>query len=434
MTTVLAGAAAIDVTPPVGLAMSGFAARTSPATGTHDRLTVRAVAVDDTAIVVADVIGLHQQTSERVRRRAVLPAERIITAALHTHGGPVSMPGMLGASLDDRYLARLEDAMVAAIDEAVASRRPARLSFGEGTDPRVARNRRHPDGPVDPHVPVLRVQALDGRWIAIVTSYACHPVVLGADNTAWTADYPHYVRTRLEAEHPGALALFLTGCTADANTGHSAHASISLAANANRTFSMAEQVGLRIAESALAAPSAPVGAGVAVANETVRLRLTRREREPAEQLAARWREEAQTADPARAALLGIWARWAEGIDADPRAAAEAEIEARVTAFMWGGVPIVALPGEIFAETALAIRAGLRGDGFVIGFCEANPGYIPPRSEFPYGGYEVEEAHRYYGMPATFAPGSAELLAECALSLAERILGGGNLRLRLEGDG
>jgi hypothetical protein len=30
---------------------------------------------------------------------------------------------------------------------------------------------------------------------------------------------------------------------------------------------------------------------------------------------------------------------------------------------------------------------------------------------------VEEAHRYYGMPAPFAPGAAESLAEVAVALA-----------------
>ncbi|HEY9348610.1 MAG TPA: hypothetical protein VIQ53_24995, partial [Inquilinus sp.] len=64
---VQAGAAVIDVTPSAGLAMSGFAARTSPATGVHDPLTVRAVAVGGTAIVVADAIGLHDDSCHRIR-------------------------------------------------------------------------------------------------------------------------------------------------------------------------------------------------------------------------------------------------------------------------------------------------------------------------------------------------------------------------------
>jgi hypothetical protein len=78
---------------------------------------------------------------------------------------------------------------------------------------------------------------------------------------------------------------------------------------------------------------------------------------------------------------------------------------------------VALPGEIFTETALSIRAALGNEpAFVLELADASPGYIPPRSEFAFGGYEVEEAHRYIGMPGTFAPGTAEKLADAACAL------------------
>src|SRR6185369_14421856 len=108
-----AGAAIIDITPTPGLPMSGFAARTQPAEGVHDGLTVRAVVIGETAIVVADVIGIDAAMSARIRKRCALPAENIVVAALHTHGGPVSMAGRLSVAADLTYLERLEDACVA---------------------------------------------------------------------------------------------------------------------------------------------------------------------------------------------------------------------------------------------------------------------------------------------------------------------------------
>jgi hypothetical protein len=90
--------------------------------------------------------------------------------------------------------------------------------------------------------------------------------------------------------------------------------------------------------------------------------------------------------------------------------------ARVTVLHWCGVRIVALPGEIFAATALSIRDAIRGPAMTIAYADGVPGYIPPIEEYPYGGYEIDEAHRYYGMPATFAPGCAERLAEAAIAL------------------
>jgi len=410
-----AGAAIVDITPTPGLPMSGFAARTLPAEGAHDGLTVRAVVIGETAIVVADVIGIDAAMSARIRKRCALPAENIVVAALHTHGGPVSMAGRLSIAADRAYLERLEDACVAAIDKAVSLRRPARITVGQGSDPGVARNRRHPGGPVDTCLPVLRICGEDGGMIAVVTAYACHPVVLGADNRHWTADYPHFVRQALEEAYPGGVALFMTGCVGDANTGHSAHASITLSASQDRTFDTAGQVGRRIAGAALHAEEQPVSDRASARNGSVVLGFERRETETAAALEQRWRTEALTAEPAHRALLSYWADWAKTI----APLVPEPIAARVTVLDWGGVPVVALPGEIFAETALSIRAALGRDrpAFVIGFADDNPGYIPPASEFRFGGYEIDEAHRYYGLPMSFAPGAAEALARCAIGLA-----------------
>ncbi|MBB3593290.1 hypothetical protein FHX08_003693 [Rhizobium sp. BK529] len=414
---ILAGAAIVDITPTPGLPMSGFAARTLPAEGTHDGLTARAVVIGETAIVVADVIGIDATMSARIRNRCMLAAENVVVAALHTHGGPVSMAGRLSLTADPAYLERLEDACVAAIDKAVCARRPAMITVGQGADPEVARNRRHPGGPVDTCLPILRICGEDDVMIAVVIAYACHPVVLGADNRHWTADYPHFVRQCLEEVYPGAVALFMTGCVGDANTGHSAHASITLSASQDRTFDMAGRIGRKIAEAALRAGEQPVSDLASVRNCTVALSFERRETEAAAVLERRWRTEALTAEPAHRALLSYWADWAKTI----APVMPEPIAARVTVLDWGGVPVVALPGEIFAETALSIRAALGRDrpAFIIGFADDNPGYIPPASEFRFGGYEIDEAHRYYGLPMSFAPGAAEALAECAIALATR---------------
>jgi len=400
-----AGAAMIDVTPVAGLAMSGFAARTSPATGAHDPLTVRAVAVGETALVVADAIGLHEDSCRRIRDRAGLTDGHLIVAATHTHGGPIAMPGRLGPGLDPAWLQRLEDACVRAVAEARVARRPARLGFGMGADPGIARNRRHAGGPVDPALPVLRIREEGGAAIAVLACYALHPVVLGADNTLFTADYPGVVRRHLQAAHPGAVAVFLAGCTGDINTGHPAHASISTAPRADRTFAEAERIGTRIAESALQAPDQPLGGDIYAACTELMLPLARTETEAPVVLADAWRREAAAADPARATLLRIWIDWAERVALRPLA----PWPARVT---------------LFAQTGLDLRRALDGDPLAgrtmtFGFADGCPGYIPPAGEYRHGGYEVEEAHRYYGLPAAFAPGAAERLAEAAIGLTRR---------------
>ncbi|WP_020573166.1 neutral/alkaline non-lysosomal ceramidase N-terminal domain-containing protein [Actinopolymorpha alba] len=368
------GAAVVDITPPAGLAMSGFAARTSPATGTHDRLSARALRVGDAIVVTADTCGLHEDSCERIRR-AVLASEPqvdgVVVAATHTHGGPAVVPGRLGGPVDPAYLRSLEQACVHAARQAYAHARPATVSFGIGRDPGVARNRRRPDGPTDPRLPVLTFRDETGRTIAIVTSYACHPVVLGADNTLWTADYPGVVRRELERTHPDAVAIFLTGCCGDANTGHSASASMTLGASTNRTFPACERIGTAIAQAALETRPVPTTGPTGVRQRQVALALA---------------------------------------DGTPWVG-------RVSVLDWVGVRLVALPGEPFAATALAIRSALPGPTVVIGYADGCPGYFPTREEYAFGGYEVEDAHRYYGMSSAFAPGSAERLRDAAIDLA-----------------
>ena len=58
--------------------------------------------------------------------------------------------------------------------------------------------------------------------------------------------------------------------------------------------------------------------------------------------------------------------------------------------------------------------------FVLSLSDGNPGYIPAREDYPAGGYEVAEAHRYYGLPAAFAPGSAEQLADAVVGASRNL--------------
>lgn len=379
MTDHRVGVATRDCTPPAGLAMSGFAARTQPAAGTHDPITVRALAVDDTVLVTVDACGLHEDFCSAVR--AELPGAAVVTAT-HTHGGPATVPGRLGGPVDPSYLAALRGACVAAAREAIDARQPASVEAGAGPDPGVARNRRRADGPVFAPLTVLRFRRRTasgvGGLLASVVSYACHPVVLGPANRLWTADYPGVVRAVMEAADPGSTCLFLTGCCGELNTGHSARDSMTAGRSADRTFAAADLAGRRIADAALAVVTgeAPWPPGSAAASGSLTLPLV---------------------------TEGAPASWT----------------ARVTVLRWGGLRIVALPGEPFSVTAQRTADLIPGECLVVGYADGSPGYLPPKEEYRYGGYEVEEAHRYYGMPGPFAPGAAEALTKLAAELASR---------------
>lgn len=411
---ILAGVATLDITPPAGLAMSGFAARRSPATGAHDGLTIRALVIGDTAFVIADVIGIDAALSQRVRTACGLPPEKVTVAATHTHGGPISMAGRLAGEADPQFLESLETGLVTALRRAAETKEPVTLLGGTGDEPGIARNRRHEGGPVDQGVPILRLDRRDGSVLAMLVGYACHPVVLSSDNLLWTADYPHFARECLETALPGAVALFATGCAGDVNTGHSAAASLDPRYNPARSYAEAQRIGEAIAAAALDATLHPLGDDVAATEAFATLDFDRNADLPAK--LADWQAERENAEPLRATLLDIWIDWATTL-ADNHAT---PLRARVTATNWGGARLLAMPGEIFAETALQLRTAMGqqpGPLFIIGYADDNPGYVPPEGEFAFGGYEVTEAHRFYGLPAALAPRSAERLATAVLQAA-----------------
>jgi neutral ceramidase len=421
MTTVDCGVATRDVTPPAGRAMSGFVARTPTATRTHDPLTVRALCVGETAVVTVDVVGLHEDTCAEIRRRCPLPDDAVLVHATHTHGGPASMPGRLGGNVNRHWLEHVVDASVDAVQTALDARVNAVIRSGYGRCPGIATNRRHAGGPVDGRLPVVEVEAVHGGTLAVLVAYACHPVVLGPDNTEWTADYPWALRRLIEKHYPGAVAIFLTGCAGDANTGHTAAASLSSQPSTRRTFAEAERIGEHIGSSACAAVTSPSGRPIAALHDRVELALTTTPQHLLTRNATTWAADAARAGatPSQRALWRCWAEWAAG----PARDAVRSWTAPVTVLRWGSTFIVALPGEPFAVTGKLLRRAAEAVGartvLVAGYTNGCPGYLPPREEYAHGGYEVNEAHRYYGMPGAFDAAAVDALEACAVDLIDR---------------
>ena len=197
-------------------------------------------------------------------------------------------------------------------------------------EPGFASNRRRSDGPVDTGIPVLRFESVEGSTIAILVSYACHPVVLSADNLSWTGDYPHFVRKKLETKFPGAIAIFATGCAGDVNTGHSAAASLSLSSSPKRSFARAKEIGIWHCEVSYRGASSSMCQAMSVIVKLFGdICFEQREHGAPDILAKSWRLAAKDTG----SIEAIWANWAEkhmGRDLSP-------LRARITALKWGRV-------------------------------------------------------------------------------------------------
>ncbi len=126
------------------------------------------------------------------------------------------------------YGKKLTDCLVKVVMDALAARHPAKLEWGQGTA-RFAANRRVledgkwagfgavPDGPVDHSLPVLKVTDTRGKLVAVVVDYACHATTLRGNFTKIHGDWPACAAERIEADHPGAVAMITIGCGADSD-------------------------------------------------------------------------------------------------------------------------------------------------------------------------------------------------------------------------
>lgn len=399
----------------LGTPMAGFAARSAGSTGTLDPTTASAVVLGGAAIIAIDVCALHEETCRSIRDGVAGLVDSCIVTATHTHSGPCCARGRLGPDLP-ALEAQMVRASVAAVRHATQSARACTVHLRIARGTRIAHDRRRGRA-VDPPVSVLTARRPDGSVQGSIAHFACHPVVIDGSSTLISGDYPATLRAELERS--GGTAVFLTGCAGDINTGHSAESSYAPAGLRARTPAEAQQIGRQLAATARAVAPRPLDLTpprVSARDVVLPLDIPAREDVAADHAA--WSHEHKTANPVRRALLSTWIAWADGLLAGPEGAKSGNCSphwfGRVSVLHLGELIIVALPGEPFLETADRLEAAIAATGFtgtslVLGYADGVPGYLPPRSAYPQGGYEVVEAHRYYAMPGRFSPGGVEVL-------------------------
>ena len=259
-----AGVARVEITPPVGFPMGGYAARQGASTGIHDPLfaTILLLKAEggSVAIVSCDVLSFPAERILALARERKL-ADHVLIAATHNHSGPITWRDKSWPSPDRPWYAEAENKILSAIEEASKKMFPARIAAGfveiylghnrrkvsaDGKVTMFWRNaERAPTSPIDPTVGVIRVDDETGKPRAVLVNYACHAVVLGPDNRQISADYPGYLRKRIESELPGALCLFVQGGAGDINP------YLDKQPVAENGFGEAEKTGNALAEEAL---------------------------------------------------------------------------------------------------------------------------------------------------------------------------------------
>ena len=222
---------------------------------------------------------------------------------------------------------------------------------------------------------------------AVVFGYACHNTTLSFQE--WCGDYAGFAQLALERSHPGAVAMFFSGCGADQNP------------IPRRTVELAQRYGGMLAaavEEVLLKPSRPLEAELRTAVEMLPLKLG----------AAPSREELTELAGGKANHYRT--RWAKRLLAELNAgrAFIREYPYPVQAWRLGEQHWIALGGEVVVDYALRFKGEFGEDTWVAGYCNDVMAYIPsrrvlmedipPRASTRWG-YEGNTSMMVYGLPA-----------------------------------
>jgi hypothetical protein len=413
-----AGVAKVDITPKTHEPLWGFEDRTDPATGTLDPLNAHILVLEAggkrLALVTLDLGRTFGEPSLDYLKEVVSKSSGIsclLLSASHTHGAPVIKDEYAGARPE--WEQRALDGIAAAIKTTSDHLQDARIGSGTGSvfighnrlrvndDGTVSWFERNPTmvptSPVDPTVTVLRIDDRAGAPLAILINYACHPVVLGSENSEYSADYPGVTNRVVEKAFGGNVqSFFVQGADGDINP---YYAVTPMKGNAVKLRDWTgEQLGqevVRVAKSiqTVIDPSASID----FREETLHLKL-------------RW-------DPEqfRAALLKTFgAKSLEQMGVNIRPI----VDARVTAVLIDKqISIIAVPGEPFGDLQQSWRARCPvATALFFGYTNGYHGYFPTISAASRGGYGAASASTWVEV------GAGERMVDWALIQTYQMMG------------
>lgn len=343
----LAGFGRAVITPELPVMLAGFDDRLEPATLVHDDLEVRTLYLAGSGgsavcLVICDLLGMSPSFASPIRHSVAaqlgLPASAVLTAATHTHSGPSCIAGSeaIGWPTPLGYLDVLVQACTGASAEARRMAEPASIAYRRAPLPAdLSINRR--GLPYDPWLSLLDVCSTSGRRLGLVANVAVHPVALGPECRAVSADWVAPFRLAVETAL-GGRALLLSGALGDVNPRHVHRQNNRCAGDG---FAEADELGRELAD---------VVAGEAGAAESLGdcVEVVRCERFDA---------------PVGETLLS-------------RLAGTASLSVELVEWSLGGARLVSMPGEAFHALGNAVDSSRAGPVLLAGLSPVWLGYLP----------------------------------------------------------
>ena len=425
------GFARVDITPPLGVYISGYY-EPRIADGILDPLLASALAVSDgenmALILSVDVIGFPQSEMDPCRAQIAkalkIPQEAIFIACTHTHLGPV-LAGDLFPH-DDSYLQvfhrRLQDAAVLAAQDL----QETKLEIGRNSCKEISFVRRYrmknggiqtnpglqnpdivsPVGMPDEQVQLVKLKRCQDEILLV--NFQVHPDVIGG--TKYSADYPKFVRDTLEHALPNVKCIYFNGAQGDTN-----HIDVKKdLAHANNGYEHAKHMGRCIAGAVLQCytKTEPVSCDSVRFGQS-ELRILSNKPTPD-----------QIPEAERLIMLHDSGRDAEipytGMELTT-VVAEAHMRKKlehgpdafflhITAVRFGDIAFSGIPGEPFTDIGRWIKEKTPyAMNFVCCCANGYEGYYPVQSAYDEGGYEARSSKFQAGVAEKIADASVQLL-------------------------
>ena len=189
------------------------------AQGVHDDVWSRVLVLEQgdvrVGVVSLDTVGLFQPDVRAIREAvADLDFDHVIVATTHNHETRDTM-GIWGKDAgttgrDPAYIQFVVDQSRAALMEATGTLTDVILRVAEVDAPDLVADSRLPIVKASV-VRTLLFEDSAQNAVATWTIWGNHPEALSSRNDQITSDYPHYLRTSLEASFPGSVAVFSAG-------------------------------------------------------------------------------------------------------------------------------------------------------------------------------------------------------------------------------
>jgi len=248
-----AGAAITDVTPQKPMFLHGYPHVERISEGVHYPLYASALILDDgetpIGFCAVDVLYISREITARVRKGVQaatgIPGQNLMLSASHTHSGPVTFSDIfydpVVPKADPDYISYLVEKLVQVYVQAFQNMRECKIAITTADGSGVGGNRRSKTGAVDPEVPVLVVKdAQTDRIFALSTIYCMHPTVLHEDSKLYSADFPGYTREYIKRElGDEVILLYHTGPSGNQSPRHFVKAN---------TFDEAQRLGFLLGE------------------------------------------------------------------------------------------------------------------------------------------------------------------------------------------